>query len=103
MERTASDLDRPRRRAWIGGVITKNRSTHPSFMTTRHQVGHDIWFRVVDYGSIHSTVSDRTTFVGFEGDAGFPTSQSYCDGMPWPDNDERTWEVDGFVKVETND
>jgi len=41
--------------------------------------------------------------VGFEGDAGFPTSPSYCEGMPWPDNDERTWEVEGFVRVETND
>jgi hypothetical protein len=100
---TCLSVDPINNRAWIGGVITKNRSTHASFTTTRHQVGHDIWFRVVDYGSIHSAVSDRTTFVGFEGDAGFPTSPSYCEGMPWPDNDERTWEVDGFLKVETKD
>jgi hypothetical protein len=97
---TCLSVDPINNRAWIGGVITKNRSTHQSFVTPRHQVGRDIWFRVVDYGSFHSTVPDRTTFVGFEGDAGFPTSQAYCDGMPWPDNDERTWEVVGFVKVE---
>ena len=36
--------------------------------------------------------------MGFESPT-IPTSQFYCDTMPWPLNDERTWEVTGVVKV----
>jgi hypothetical protein len=95
---TCLSTDPVNRRAWIGGVVTKNRSTHPALTTPIHQVGRDIWFRVVDYGSIHSDVPDRTTFVGFESPT-IPTSQFYCDTMPWPPNDERTWEVAGIVRI----
>jgi hypothetical protein len=95
---TCLSTDPVNNRAWIGGVITKNRSTHPALTTPIHQVGRDIWFRVVDYGSIHSAVPDRTTFVGFESPT-IPSSAFYCETMPWPPNDERTWEVAGFVKV----
>jgi hypothetical protein len=95
---TCLSVDSVNNRAWIGGVVTKNRSTHPLLTTPIHQVGRDIWFRVVDYGTFHAGVPDRTTFVGFESPA-IPTSQFYCDTMPWPPNDERTWEVTGVVRV----
>ncbi len=96
---TCLSVDPVNNRAWIGGVITRNRSTHPLLTTPVHQVGRDIWFRVVDYGSVHSSVADRTTFVGFENNPDIPSSQFYCDTMPWPADDARTWEVAGFVKV----
>jgi hypothetical protein len=47
-EVTCLAVDAATHRAWIGGVITRNRSTHPGFTTPIHQVGKDIWFRVVD-------------------------------------------------------
>ena len=77
-------------RAWIGGIITANNSTHPGFTGEIHQVGRDIWFRLVDYGNGGSGVADRTTFVGFEGSADIITSLEYCDTKPWPDADART-------------
>lgn len=87
-------------RAWIGGVITRNASAaEPYASDERYQVGHDIWFRVLDSGQGHGAV-DRTTFVGFEGDAGFPTSAAYCTGMPWPAGNARTWPVtSGNIQV----
>jgi hypothetical protein len=87
-------------RAWIGGVITANRSTHPSYTTPRTQVGHDIWFRVVDYGEGAGQPADRTSFVGFEGDLEIPTSAAYCEQQPWAADDARTWAVtDGNIQV----
>lgn len=97
-EVTCLSVDPIHHRAWIGGVITANRSEHPSYLTTVNEVGHDIWFRVVDNGPGQSDdVPDRTTIVGFEGI--FPTSKFYCDTMPWPAGDARTWEVTGNVTV----
>ncbi|NIU75387.1 MAG: hypothetical protein GWN71_17950, partial [Gammaproteobacteria bacterium] len=47
----------------------------PGFQEDVHQPGRDIWFRVVDYGEgENATQPDRSTFVGFEGDAGIITS-----------------------------
>ena len=86
---TCVTLDHANHRAWIGGVITANRSAHPSF-TTRTQVGHDIWFRVVDYGEGSAAPADRATFVGFEGDLDIPTSAAYCALQPWAPDDART-------------
>lgn len=87
-------------RAWIGGVITRNASVAEPFASgARFQPGSDIWFRVLDSGEGHGAV-DRTTFVGFQGDAGFATSADYCAGMPWPDDNARTWPVTaGNVQV----
>ncbi len=99
---TCVTVDPINHRAWVGGVITSNSSAHPSFLQVRHQVGHDIWFRVVDYGEGVNAPADRTTFVGFEGDAGFPTSAAYCAGKPWPQPppDDRTWAVsEGNIQV----
>jgi hypothetical protein len=96
---TCLSVDPVNHRAWIGGVVTANRSTHPGFTTSIHEVGDDIWFRVVDYGPGQSdAILDRTTIVGFES-AAIPTSQFYCDTLPWPDDDARTWEVTGNVTV----
>ena len=91
---TCLAVDPENARAWVGGVVTENNSEHPSFTTAIHAVGRDIWFRVVDYGEgANAAQVDRTTFVGFEGAAGFITSAEYCAGRPWPDNDERTGPV----------
>ncbi|NOT07199.1 MAG: hypothetical protein HOP28_03245 [Gemmatimonadales bacterium] len=87
---TCLSVDPANNRAWIGGVITKNTSTHASFTTPIHQVGKDIWFRAVDYSHHGGTPPDRITFVGFEGSAGIITSSEYCATKPWPANDERT-------------
>jgi len=88
---TCMGIDETNGRAWIAGVITKNNSLNPSFQTAIHQVGKDVWFRVVDYGEGgNATQPDRTTFLGFEGGAGIITSAQYCAEKPWPANDERT-------------
>jgi hypothetical protein len=82
---TCLAIDGENNRAWIGGVVTRNESTHPSFTTAINEVGRDIWFRVVDYGQgRHASQPDRTTFVGFEGSAGIITSIEYCQTQPWP-------------------
>jgi len=86
---TCVSVDAANRRAWVGGVITDNRSEAATFRTGRHEPGQDIWFRVLDSGE-GGAAPDRTTFLGFEGDAGFDTSAAYCAGQPWPDNNERT-------------
>jgi len=81
-------IDPVNRRAWIGGKIKENRSTDPDLLTKIHKQGRDIWFRVLDQPS-----GDRSTFVGFEGSAGFITSEEYCAGRPWPADNARTWPV----------
>lgn len=88
-EVTCLTVDPVNHRAWIGGVVTRNRSEHPAFTTAIHQPGKDVWFRVVDNGEGQSD-PDRTTFLGFEGAAGFDTSAAYCEAMPWPEGDART-------------
>jgi hypothetical protein len=74
------------KRAWIGGVITVNNSTHPSFMSTVQAPGKDIWFRVADVGNGGSGIADRSTFVGFEGGGGIITSDQYCTAQIWPND-----------------
>lgn len=82
---TCLAVDAATHRAWIGGVITRNQSTHPGFTTPIHQVGKDIWFRVVDYKRAQeSDQPDRSTFVGFEGGGGIQTSADYCAARIWP-------------------
>jgi hypothetical protein len=87
-------FDAEHHRAWIGGVITKNRSTDPAFVGEIFEPGHDVWFRVVDYGEgSTATQPDRTTFLGFENNPTIKTSEQYCREKPWPDDDARTWPV----------
>jgi len=77
-------VDQENNRAWIGAVVTENRSTHPSFTMAIHDPGRDVWFRLVDYGNGGGGTADRTTFLGFEGAAGIITSQEYCEAKIWP-------------------
>ena len=97
-EVTCLSVDSVNHRAWIGGVITENSSTHPQFTTAVHQVGHDIWFRVQDNGpGAADAVPDVTTIVGFEG--AIPSSQVYCDTRPWRTNN--VWPIVGNLNVST--
>ncbi len=87
---TCLSIDAANGRAWIGGVITQNRSVREPFASGDiYQPGKDIWFRVLDEGQPSEGV-DRTTFVGFEGGAGIPTSAEYCEQRPWPAGNART-------------
>jgi hypothetical protein len=83
---TCATFDKVNKRAWIGGVITANNSTHPSFMSAVQAPGKDIWFRVADLGNGGSGTADRSTFVGFEGGGGIITSDQYCTAQIWPNN-----------------
>lgn len=97
---TCATFDRENGRAWIGGVITKNNSTHPFWRTDNNDVGDAIWWRVVDYGEGEGDPADRSTFVGFEGNAGIITSREYCDARIWPEGDARTGPLtDGNIQV----
>lgn len=100
-EATCLAVDAANARAWVGGVITENNSEHPAFTGAIHQVGRDIWFRVVDYGEGNGAPQvDRTTFVGFEGGGGIPTSAAYCAARIWPDGDARTGPLlEGNIQV----
>jgi hypothetical protein len=82
---TCVAVDSANRRAWIGGVVTENNSEHPSFTGAIHQVGRDVWFRVLDSGEGQGD-PDRTTFLGFEGAAGIVTSAEYCEAQIWPND-----------------
>jgi hypothetical protein len=93
-EVTCMAVDPINHRAWIGGVITANRSTDPGFTSGIFQPGHDVWFRVVDYGEGgDATQPDRTTFLGFENNPDIKTSEQYCQVKIWPADDARTWPV----------
>ncbi|MEP6689600.1 MAG: hypothetical protein ABJD07_00510 [Gemmatimonadaceae bacterium] len=98
---TCLAVDAVNHRAWIGGTVTKNRSTDPSYRddpTT--QVGQDVWFRVLDTGK-QSADPDRSTFLGFAGSAGITTSAEYCAAKIWPADNARTHPfVTGGLEVE---
>jgi hypothetical protein len=93
-EVTCMAVDPVKHRAWIGGVITRNASTDPSLTGEIFQPGHDVWFRVVDYGEgSQSSQPDRTTFLGFENNPTTKSSEQYCAEKLWPEGDLRTWPV----------
>ena len=98
---TCMAVDPVMRRAWIGGVITKNESTDPSVSGGIFEPGHDVWFRVVDYGEgSNASQPDRTTFLGFENNPTIKSSAQYCAERPWPEGDARTWPVtEGNIQV----
>jgi hypothetical protein len=96
---TCLPVDPVNHRAWIGGVITDNNSTHPAFQGGIFEPGHDVWFRMVDYGEGAGSPPDRITFVGFEGSAGIATSEEYCALRIWPDGDARTWPITGNLSI----
>lgn len=91
---TCLTVDPVNHRAWVGGVITQNNSTHPFWLQEINEVGRDIWFRVEDNGEGGNAVEpDLSTFVGFEGSRGIITSEEYCDSALWPEGDEGTNQV----------
>ncbi|MDH3223966.1 MAG: hypothetical protein OEO23_09635 [Gemmatimonadota bacterium] len=97
---TCLAIDPEEGRAWIGGIITLNKSDGAAGTNPLRQPGKDIWFRILDVGD-PGTAGDRTTFVGFEGSGGIITSQEYCDTRPWPDNNDRTWPmIAGNLKIQ---
>jgi hypothetical protein len=63
-------------RARIGGIVTVNNSTDPAFLTTNHEVGDDVWFRVEDSGNGVGTGQKSTTY-GFKPTL-VNTSPEYC-------------------------
>ena len=80
---TCLAFDTANGRAWIGGVLTKVRTTDPEFP---YKAGDDAWFRVLD-----SPAGDRSTAMGFVGV--IPSSAEYCRLMIWPDGNARTHPV----------
>jgi hypothetical protein len=98
---TCVSVDEAAGRAWVGGVVTENNSTHPQFTTERTQVGRDIWFRVLDGGEgANAQEPDRTTIMGFEGDRGIITSAEYCAAQLWVDGNVATHPVtQGNIQV----
>lgn len=96
---TCLTIDAENGRAWVGGVITQNRSEpEPWASGAIYEPGKDIWFRVLDSGEGEG-LHGRTTFVGFENSGGIITSAEYCEEAIWPDGDARTWPVSGNVQV----
>ncbi|HUQ83282.1 MAG TPA: hypothetical protein VM076_19165 [Gemmatimonadaceae bacterium] len=73
---TCLTIDPVLKRARIGGVITENNSTDPAFLTTNHEVGDDVWFRVQEGGEGRDAVDASTTY-GFKPTL-VNTSAEYC-------------------------
>ena len=97
---TCFAVDAGNHRAWIGGVVTENNSTHPNFTTPRTQPGRDVWFRVLDGGEGFGAEPDRTTIYGFEGDREIITSEQYCAARLWLAGNANTHPVtDGNIQV----
>ena len=87
---TCMTVDPADGRAWIGGVIHKNRSVAEPWASGEiYEPGKEIWFRVLDADQSDGD-EDRSTFVGFEGGAGIITSAEYCETRPWPEDNART-------------
>lgn len=77
---TCLTVDLALRRARIGGIVTDNRSTNPNFLTTNHEVGDDVWFRVqadVKDADGNTVVVDASTTYGFKPTL-VDTSEQYC-------------------------
>lgn len=69
-------------RARVGGVVTVNNSTHPSFISANHEVGDDVWFRVTS-GKAGADDGDKSTTYGFKPTL-VNTSAEYC-ALPFAD------------------
>jgi hypothetical protein len=80
---TCMTIDKALGRVRVGGVITENNSTDPAFLTENHEVGDDVWFRLVDGGE---GGTDASTTYGFKPTL-VNTSAEYCalpfEGLPW--------------------
>jgi hypothetical protein len=62
-------------RARIGGIVTENNSTAPGSLTTNHEVGDDVWFRVQD--DVGGATFESSTTLGFKPTL-VNTSAEYC-------------------------
>ena len=62
-------------RARIGGIVTENNSTAPTSLTTNHEVGDDVWFRVQD--DVGGGTFESSTTLGFKPTL-VNTSAEYC-------------------------
>jgi hypothetical protein len=62
-------------RARIGGIVTENNSTAPASLTTNHEVGDDVWFRVQD--DVGGATFESSTTLGFKPTL-VNTSAEYC-------------------------
>jgi len=84
-------VDPVNHRAWLGGDLTKVKSTHPDVIELP---GDDAWFRVLDTGPASAGEPDRSSMMGFKGAIpGIDTSEQYCAAQIWPDGNIRTWPV----------
>ena len=84
-------VDPVNNRAWLGGDLTKVKSTHPDVIELP---GDDAWFRVLDTGPASADEPDRSSMMGFKGAIpGIDTSEQYCAAQIWPDGNIRTWPV----------
>jgi hypothetical protein len=92
-EVTCMAVDPATRRAWIGGVVTENRSDDPVHSLEIHQPGQDVWFRVVDNGEGANAAPDRSSVYGFQGALGVITSAEYCERKLWAADDANAFEV----------
>ena len=83
-------------RAWMGGVITRNRSEHPLYTGPTSQPGRDSWFRVVDYGEgAGASQPDRVSFIFVEPTGGFTRARDFCDARLWFPEDRLTNPLSG--------
>lgn len=86
-------------RARIGGIVTVNNSTDPAFLTTNHDVGDDVWFRVEDSGNGIGTGQKSTTY-GFKPTL-VNTSEEYC-ALPFEGvvNGQNVWNPASIFPLE---
>jgi hypothetical protein len=84
---TCLRVDPEHKRAWIGGIITRNGSEHPVFRDDPIvQIGQPTWFRVADNGEGPHADADRITRNFFTGAGGFQSEWEFCTAEPpfWP-------------------
>ena len=62
-------------RARVGGIVTENNSTSPGSLTTNHEVGDDVWFRLQD--DVGGDTFQSLTTLGFKPTL-VNTSAEYC-------------------------
>jgi hypothetical protein len=88
---TCLAVDPENHRAWLGGDLNKEKSSHPDVIELP---GDDAWFRVLDTGPTSVGDADRSTMMGFKGALpGIDTSAQYCAARPWAEGNARTWPV----------
>jgi hypothetical protein len=87
-------------RARIGGIVTVNNSNAPGHLTTNHEVGDDVWFRVEDNGNGGPGNAKSTTY-GFMPTL-VDTSAEYC-ALPFTGthNGQNVWNPGSIFPLES--